>query len=246
MFKLRNRRVIRFLATIGTWVLRVWFRTARVTIHTNGVNLCPYDDTGDERFLYCIWHDGVIGVLLSGKCRWMSGLVSGHADGSWVSDIMNGLSIRPIRGSSSRRGAEALREMMSAAEGWHIAIATDGPRGPRREVKQGIIWLASQTGRRIVPVAFSAEKPWTVKGKWTDMVFPRPFSKTHLAGGEPISIPTDLNREQLEEQRLRVQAIMDDFTNRFERHARGEQVDLFPSRETDSAPSNSDEVRRAA
>lgn len=247
MFKLRNKFVIRLLARGAAMMTRLWFRTLRNTIYTPREHICPFEPTGEERHLYCLWHDGVLGVIFSGPCLNVSGLVSHHADGSWVADMMQAVGLRAIRGSSSRGGAAALREMIRDAEGWHICFATDGPRGPRREVKTGLIFLASQTGRGIVPVAFAGENVWKPKGRWTDMVLPKPFSKTHLAGGHPIYVPPGLSREELEPYRLELQGAMDLLNDRLEGLAKGEPCsDLFaPASPVESRPDTTSSHRAA-
>jgi hypothetical protein len=151
----------------------------------------------------------------------MAGLVSRHADGSLVADAMQAVGVTAIRGSSRRGGAAALRQMMEAAADYHIAIATDGPQGPRHVVKEGIIYLASQTGRPVVPAAFSARSAWRPRGRWTDMVVPRPFSRTYVIIGSPIAVPAGLSREELEPYRQQVQRAMDAVTDEAERRAGG-------------------------
>ncbi len=184
----------------------------------------PYEDTGCERYLYCTWHDGVVGVVFSGQPVRMAGLVSRHADGSYIADIMELLGIAPIRGSSTKGGAAALRQMLDAAREYHIAIATDGPQGPRRTVKEGIVYLASHTGRAIIPVAFAARSAWRPRGRWTHMTVPLPFTCAWLHGGEPIRVPSGLARNQLEPYRIAVQRAMDALHSDVERLARGEQA----------------------
>ena len=207
--RIRSLWLLRLAALGLTTVLRMLFATLRVQTVPSRPGVSPYEPTGDERFLYCIWHDGVAGVIFSGRCVNVAGLVSQHHDGEFVAAAMSYLGIRPIRGSSQRGGAEALREMLAATDDWHIAVATDGPRGPRRTVKKGILFLAAHTGRPIVPIAFVAENAWYPRGRWTDMVLPKPFSKVRLYGGEPIVIPQGTEANALEPYRIQVQAAMD-------------------------------------
>ena len=220
--KIRNRTLVRIASALIVGTLRTWFWTVRATVAPKVPGTSPYEESGDEKYLYCIWHDGILGVILSHRCWHMAGLVSPHTDGSYVADIMQSMGIHPIRGSSHRRAAGALREMMAAAEDWHIAIATDGPRGPRREVKSGIVYLASKTGRPIVPVAFDAKSAWRVKGRWTSMVIPWPFRKAKIVGGDLIHIPPDLDKDGIEEHRLVVQKAMDDLTDELAAEVHGD------------------------
>ncbi len=217
--KIRSRRLIRFLARSVAVACRGLFALTRVEIVAAQPGLSPYEDSGDQRCLYCIWHDAILGPIFGGRCVDMAALVSLHGDGSYVADALECVGIAPIRGSSSRGGAAAVREMLDAARGKDIAIATDGPRGPRRKVKYGIVYLASQTGRPIVPTAFSARRAWRVRGRWTDLLIPRPFTKLWLIGGDPIFVPAGLSRAELSDHRDKVQRAMDELTARADRLA---------------------------
>jgi lysophospholipid acyltransferase (LPLAT)-like uncharacterized protein len=245
--KIRSKSLIRLAGRSAAFCTRGLFGTARISIWQTEPLTSPYEPT-NEKFLYCLWHDAILGVLFSGNCRHMAGLVSQHEDGSYVADAMEAIGIRPIRGSSSRGGAAALREMMEAASAYHIAIATDGPRGPRREVKDGIIYLASKTGRRIVPVAFAGQSTWKPRGRWTDMVIPKPFSRTIIASGTPLSVPDNLSRAEITAFRLDLQTRMDDLQLRIDAAALDPQVTSIEQTLTlkKESASPSTEIRRAA
>lgn len=209
--KIRSPRLIRFAARILATAFRLHFRTMRLDIDTHP-GTSPYEPPGDSRYLYCLWHDGIVGWVFSRPSFSVSALVSRHADGSYLADGMQMVGVTPIRGSSRRGGAAALRQMLDAAADYHIAIATDGPLGPRHEVKEGIIYLASQSGRGIIPAAFDARLAWRPWGRWTDLILPSPWSRTYIRGGDPIFVPPGLSRTQLEPYRLQVQRAMDELT----------------------------------
>ena len=168
--KIRSPILIRTVARILTAGIRLLFKTLRVEVRLQAPGINPYEPTQGERFLYCIWHDGILGPTFGGPQSQVAALTSQHTDGTLVADVLSCVGITPIRGSSSRGGARAVKQMMEAAANHHIVIATDGPRGPRREVKDGIVYLAAQTGRAIVPVVFDGESCWRPRGKWTDLV----------------------------------------------------------------------------
>jgi hypothetical protein len=127
----------------------------------------------------------------------LAALVSRHRDGGYLADAMNALGVRPVRGSSNKGGAEAVKEIVAELDGWHVAITPDGPRGPRRKVKPGILWLAAKTGRPIVPTVGVCSNAWRIKGSWTDLTIPKPFSRVLMVGGEVLRIPADLDRDAL-------------------------------------------------
>lgn len=98
-----------------------------------------------------------------------------------------------------------MRQLIREAEGNHIVMTPDGPRGPRRELSPGVVFLASHSGRAIVPAAFTCERGWRFGVGWTDLLVPKPFSKVHMLTGEPIRIPPDAD---LRSEVTRVQAAM--------------------------------------
>lgn len=215
--RIRSRRLTRWAAVAMAVLFRLLLKTVRRDEYYAEPNLCAYERTGDERHLYCLWHDGIVGWVFSRRAQQIAALVSRHADGSYLADALESIGVPAIRGSSRRGGAEAVRQMLTAAANFHIAITTDGPLGPRRVVKEGIVYLASQTGRAIVPAAFAARRAWRPRGRWTDLVIPLPFTRTYIRVGPRIHVPPGLDREQLEPYRRLVQAAMDALTAEVDR-----------------------------
>ena len=86
-----------------------------------------------------------------------------------------------------------MRQMIEQAKGKHVVITPDGPRGPRRKLKLGILFLASQSENAIIPTAFACTRCWHPQGKWTDMMIPKPFAKITCIAGSPIAIPKELS-----------------------------------------------------
>ena len=133
------------------------------------------------------------------------------------------VAVASVRGSTARGGDQALRELMLVGNEWNIFITPDGPRGPHHEIKPGLVYLASRTGRQIVPAASCCENAWHIRGSWTGLVVPKPFSRCTYLLGAPISIPADLSRDQIEFHKLRVQAEMDRLEQKLARIIRGDE-----------------------
>ena len=93
--------------------------------------------------------------------------------------------------------------MQAAADGYSLAITTDGPRGPARQCKPGAVLAAARTGLPIIPVAAAADRAWRV-GSWDGFFVPRPGSVVYLNYGEPIVVPADIPREAVAEWQDRV------------------------------------------
>ena len=209
LMRLRNQRLIRLLAFAAAGVLAAYFKLLRLRVREDRPGLSPYGPTGDDRYLYCVWHDGIAGPTFAGRSRNAGALASRHADGAWIAHALEARGMQPVRGSSGRSGAAGALGVIEAAKRLHIVMTPDGPRGPRREVKTGLVFLASQTGRPIVPVAFEASRGWRPRGKWTDLLIPRPFARAIVWAGEPIAVPPKADKPTLEAARLAVQTAMD-------------------------------------
>ena len=231
--KIRNRAFTKLAAALAVALIRLLFVTCRREIRLAVPETCPYFDTGAQRFLYCIWHDHAIVTIFAGKPQKMAGLVSPHQDGSYLADAMQMVNVTPVRGSTNRNNVRALRQLMDVTEDFHVAITPDGPRGPRRRLKAGLLFLASRTGRPIVPVAYSCTRCWRIKGRWTDMLIPKPFSKVFVLCGSPVSLPLRLRREELQAQQALLQEEM-------------ERLDTIAARMAAGLPPDAEELRAAA
>jgi lysophospholipid acyltransferase (LPLAT)-like uncharacterized protein len=207
--RFRSKLGISMLAGIFVGVLRLLFRTLKLTYREEVAGANPFNQETTEQFLYCVWHDSVVMPAFSGEHRKTSALTSRHADGSFVAKVLSLVGIQPIRGSTNRLSPTAYRELLSALGEGHLVITPDGPRGPARRMSLGIVQLASRTGRRIVPTAYHAERCWRIPGSWTTLVIPRPYSRVLLMAGQPLLVPPNLDHDQLREYARRLQAEMD-------------------------------------
>jgi lysophospholipid acyltransferase (LPLAT)-like uncharacterized protein len=196
--------------------MRGLFATLRTELRFEIPGTNPYAAPGPARYLYSVWHDSMVIPVFAGKQRHTVALSSRHRDGQFVSQVLNSVGIPAVHGSTEHGGSAAIRRLMTSAENKHIVITPDGPRGPRRRMSRGIVFLASRTGRAIVPTAFWSSRSWKVKGSWTDLVIPKPFAKVILVAGQPIHVPQDLPLEQLDQYVEMVQVAMDDLNREFD------------------------------
>ncbi len=135
--------------------------------------------------------------------RRLAALVSASRDGGLLARILEHYGVQPVRGSSSRRGPQALLELTTWAErGYDLAITPDGPRGPRYVVQEGVISLAQLTGQPIVPVAYHLSRKFCPKS-WDRFQVPLPFGRCEVSFGDPIRVPhnaSDAERETLRQK----------------------------------------------
>jgi lysophospholipid acyltransferase (LPLAT)-like uncharacterized protein len=195
--KIRSRWLNIIASCLATFFLRLLFVTVRVQHYKVTADGTPYSrPTGPQRFTFCMWHDQIVLAVFSRRTWNLAGLISQHRDGGYLADSVLIAGIQPVRGSTSRGGAEAVSEILSRPD-LHLAMTPDGPRGPRRKMKDGIVYISSRSGRPIVPTALVCDRYWAVQGNWSDMVIPKPFSRVILIAGTPITAPTGLPREYM-------------------------------------------------
>lgn len=144
-------------------------------------------------------------------------LISQHRDGEFISRTVKLFGVDSIRGSTTRGGFSALREMIRVfRKGSDIAITPDGPQGPRHVVQGGILQLARETEAPILPVTYSASRKKIFRS-WDQFVLPLPFSKVVYIWGEPLFVPRDIGKEELEEKRLLLQERLKQITEEADR-----------------------------
>jgi lysophospholipid acyltransferase (LPLAT)-like uncharacterized protein len=189
--KRRNRWLVPYIATVAAWFIRLWMSTMRLRMVSFDGRQHPVDPH-EARYLYAFWHEGLLAPLATRpKIRV---LISQHTDGEVIAQICQRLDIGVIRGSTARGGSQALLEMIRHADdAAHLGITPDGPRGPRRQLKPGVIMVASQSGLPIVPVGIGFVRAWRL-GSWDRFALPWPGSTLVGVIGEPIHVPRDLDR----------------------------------------------------
>jgi lysophospholipid acyltransferase (LPLAT)-like uncharacterized protein len=147
--------------------------------------------------------------------------VSRHGDGEIIARAVRRLGIRTARGSATRGGLASVREMLAAyGEGYDLAIACDGPRGPRHSAKPGAVRLAQATGGRLFPVAGAPRRRW-VFASWDRFVVPMPFTRVAYVVGRPMSLPRDAAPEIVEAARRTLETELLRITAEAEARIRG-------------------------
>jgi lysophospholipid acyltransferase (LPLAT)-like uncharacterized protein len=153
--------------------------------------------------IYACWHNRMLLPIYALRNRGVYAMVSRSRDGELISRTMKRLGFRLVRGSSSRGGSLALRDLSKKLEnGADAAITPDGPRGPRYRAQMGVIHLAQKSGRPIMPLTYSANRKWVLKS-WDRFLLPCPFTKAVLVYGDPIEVAknSDIEDKRLELER---------------------------------------------
>ena len=167
------------LAWIITQIMRLLARTLRYRVQGG----CGTRGFPDEPVIFALWHNRLClcmkvyerFVRSHHRHEQLAALISASKDGALLAGVLQNFGVQPVRGSSSRRGAQAMRELISwGAKGYHLAVTPDGPRGPCYAVHDGVIALAQATGMPIIP--YSCHLGWKIRIKsWDRFQIPLPF-----------------------------------------------------------------------
>ncbi len=217
--KLIGPRTVGPLALAGSAFFASWMSTVDLRIFLEDLSVDPRIE-GGPRFIYLCWHEMLLFPGFTHAQRDIAVLVSRHRDGELIARILRMLGFSLVRGSSTRFSFSALRGLMRKGRSCHLAITPDGPLGPRRVVKPGCIYVASQMGMPIVPGGFAFRNCWRVRS-WDRMALPKPYTVGICVGGKPVIVPPDCTPQQIEEYRQIVQDRMDQMQSRAEAAAAG-------------------------
>jgi len=200
-----------FLAPLAYVLLRLYLSLIRVrTLHED--DLLQFLQTGSKG-VAAVWHQRFLGVLgYVTKFRYLSPsiMISMSRDGDWIAPVVKSLGLRPVRGSSTRGGKEALAAMVQDLAQHQVALhIVDGPRGPKGVIKAGLIRLAQLSKADIIPIYISVDRAW-VTHSWDRFLIPKPFSRVLVRFGEPIDVPEQMNSEAFEALRRELEKKMID------------------------------------
>jgi hypothetical protein len=183
--------------------------------------LCLVDEHGVLRearrpVILCLWHNR---LALSmhlwerfGKpnipSQGLVALISASHDGGVLARTLRYFGVEAVRGSSSRRGPQALLELTSWIErDYTVAITPDGPRGPRYEIQDGIIALAQLSGLPIVPVSTFVRGKYELRS-WDKFQIPWPWARTEVRIGQPLHVPRECGENERDELKRELQQRM--------------------------------------
>ena len=199
----------RVLIVLSFGLYRLWARTLRLQVDDpNGVVAL----VRDRPVIFAIWHNRLLMLpRVFDPCfptRQSYGLISASRDGDLIARFIERSGYGTIRGSSSRKGVSALRQLVDTlAAGSNVLLTPDGPRGPVYEASPGVVFLAQKTGAPVVPIHMEYSKCWRLKS-WDRFVVPWPFAKLRPIFGAPITVPPIESAEQFAAEQLRLQNAM--------------------------------------
>jgi hypothetical protein len=191
------------------WFLNLYAKTLRLRVENDDVFRRRLETGG--RVVFASWHQRFFGGFFIPRIYGTPHciMISRSRDGDFIAGVVAHIGWRAIRGSSSLGGKEALRQMIDALMqdrvGGHIV---DGPLGPPRMVKPGLISLAQRTGAAVCPAYVSCEKP-IIFNSWDRFMVPRPFSRVLLRFDTELTVvPDELDEQAFERIRRKIETQM--------------------------------------
>jgi lysophospholipid acyltransferase (LPLAT)-like uncharacterized protein len=195
---------------LGGHALDALFATTRYTSHGEP-NYEQFARKGAP-VIYVVWHGRLLPLAYQRRDEGIVGLISASADGEYLARLLAYWGFASVRGSSSRQGSAALRELLRQLRaGRSLAITPDGPRGPRQKLKPGVLVAAQLSGAPIIPATSAADRAWW-PGKWDRFLIPKPFTSIRVRYGEPYYVPRTSSAGELDRRALEVETILNRMT----------------------------------
>lgn len=201
--KIKVRGMRGFAGRTFSRCLRVAMSSLRFEAVFADETLDPVRQIGGPR-IYLVWHENLLAPLYLRPYADVAILVSRHPDADVLEAIAHESGFDCVRGSTNRGGVAALRELAARGQQQHLVITPDGPRGPRRRIAAGPIYLASRLQLPIVPIAVAYDRVRRMKS-WDRFAIPLPFTTGRVMLGKELHVQADLGRVALEQRRVEIE-----------------------------------------
>jgi len=204
--------VNKFGGLLGATAIRAWMRTLDYQVAYYDRTADPISPDCRGQKIYIFWHEYILfPIYLRGHCN-LAMLLSRHRDAEILSHAAYHLGFDFVRGSTNRGGVAALRQLLRKSRRMHLTITPDGPRGPRRRLAPGAVYLASKLGMPLVVMGFGYDRPWRVRNAWDRFAIPRPGTRARAVVSGDLHVPPDLGRVGLEHFRGKIETLMNRLT----------------------------------
>jgi lysophospholipid acyltransferase (LPLAT)-like uncharacterized protein len=205
--------------SLGMSLLLPWLKNSL------DIKISHFDPTADPSRMefgtpniYVFWHEYIVlPTILWGNTN-VTLFVSMHRDADWLVNIAKHQGFDAIRGSTTRGGSSALRSCREKLKTHSLAVTPDGPKGPRRCLAMGAVYLASRLQIPIVPIGFGYQNPFRLR-TWDHFAVPKPGSRIRVLMGPKIRVPRKADRGLLEDYRLAINSDLNLLTSISEQSA---------------------------
>ena len=193
---------------VGRFIFWLLMRTVRVRAINRKHREWQYSHR-EKTGIYCFWHGNMLVPYHAHHNQGVHIVISRHRDGELISRVVERGGYLPVRGSSTRGGMRAMKELLRlAGEGDIIAFTPDGPRGPARKFKDGPVYLSRTAGVPIYLIGVGFSKCRRMKD-WSGLKVPRPFSTVSISYIGPYQVPPDAGKEELEQWKEKLSEELD-------------------------------------
>jgi len=204
----KDRWMTAAVPSVGGFLHRLLGHTVRIT-EVNAEVWGP-KVARPENAIYAFWHSSLLMSSFHYRHLGIVGLISRSKDGELLTRVLEPLGYTIVRGSTSRGSMAAFRQLVRhLRNGRDVALAPDGPRGPREIVQEGTLQLARLTGKQVVPFVFDCTRKKRL-ASWDRLIVPAPFSRGVLVFGDPVTVPRDADEAGIEAKRALLEARLQD------------------------------------
>ena len=203
--KIKSRTLLRAAGSLLAGFLPVWMNSL-------DARLACYNPTGNPSFchrphLFIFWHEYLQWTVHLWKNCNIAMMLSRHGDADVLEELAHLFGYGTVRGSTNRQGSAAIQGMRERGKEMHLTMTPDGPRGPRRRLAPGCIYLASRLQMPMIALGIGFDRPWRLP-TWDRFALPRPGSRARIISSDEIIIPPDLDRDGIEHYRGQVESLM--------------------------------------
>jgi lysophospholipid acyltransferase (LPLAT)-like uncharacterized protein len=210
---IKDRLLLSYAPFFASLAIRFLYLTNRTEI-LGGDHPQKIWDRG-EKIILSSWHDQLLMMIMAYRGEGAKILISSSKDGELIARTMAYFGQGTVRGSSSRGGRAAFKQLLALGrEDVDLGFTPDGPLGPRHELKEGIIQLARLSGRPIVPLAFVCSRGHRFNS-WDRFLVPYPFGRGVYSFGQPLYFDRQEGADRFHQ---RLQSAMQENQQQAEKH----------------------------
>ncbi len=202
-FKTLSRALILRAIPLLAFLLFLLARTWRVRIKNYGQVLAEH--ASGRNVIFAFGHGRMLPFVWSHRGRGVRVLISEHFDGELITRVIECFGLGAARGSATRGGARAIRDLVANAAETDLAVTPDGPQGPFLSVKQGLPFLASRTGSAVIAASWDADRRIQLRS-WDRFRIPLPGATIVVVAKPPRRIPGDADEARLEDERRSIES----------------------------------------
>jgi lysophospholipid acyltransferase (LPLAT)-like uncharacterized protein len=203
----RKRAEVAAIASLGYPVVRAL--TSTWTWKVSGAEHVDAISAAGHHPILALWHGRILAATPYFQRRGIVAMASENFDGEWIARLLGKFGYGAARGSTSRGGPAALRQLVRDVKAHGVAFTLDGPRGPAEVAQPGALWLAKATGQPLLPFHSEAASSWTLHS-WDRTQIPKPFTTVAMAIREPMYVPRDADEAALQQARAALEASLAD------------------------------------